>query len=233
MKKLGIIGGVTWLSTQIYLHKLNQETLKKLGKWNSCSYILNADNFTNILKLQEDNKTQELSLHVLNSINKLEKAGAKGILICSNSLHKIIEQIEGRLNIPIFNLIDILATHLKQKNIKKIAIIGSEFLTFDNFYKNQLQKTHAIDVIEPNKNEQKILHKILFNEIYYGKLKDKSESQMLTIIDRLSEQKIDALIVACTEFEKLLRTNLFEVPIIYASNAHIEYIVNWQNSIEI
>ncbi|TAA46997.1 aspartate/glutamate racemase family protein [Corallincola spongiicola] len=227
MKTIGLVGGMSWESTAIYYKSLNEEIYERLGGLNSASTLIYSFNFREIATLQEQGDWTAVGQKILHASQKLERAGAEGLLLCSNSIHKVAPQLENQLSIPVLNIIDITAVKAKQMGIKKIGLLGTRFTMEEPFYRERLELVHGIDVITPDQRTQRVIHDIIFKELCHGEIRDASEAELLLTIDALEQQGAQAILLGCTELAMLMREQTHHIPLLDSTLLHVEYAMQW------
>ncbi len=229
MKTIGLIGGTSWNSTLEYYRILNETAKEKLGKSHSAKCILYSIDFEEIKELLNNEKWDEVA-EVLTDISKrLERAGADFILICANTMHKIVDRIQENIDIPILSIIDVTAEKIKEKNIEKVGLVGTRFTMEEDFYKKILEEKHGIKVILPVDEEREILHSIISNELCSGIMKQDSKEKIKKIMEGLIRRGAKGIILGCTELPLIIKQEDVDVPIFDTTRIHaisaIEYAI--------
>ena len=153
MKKIGMLGGMSWESTATYYKILNDEIKKRLGGLHSAKIILSSVNFEEIEKFQHSANWDETARILSNEAKAIEKADADFLIICTNTMHKVVPQIEENINIPILHIADATAKALVKDGISRVALLGTKFTMQENFYKNRIEENFGIEVIVPDEDE--------------------------------------------------------------------------------
>ena len=224
MKTIGLLGGMSWESTESYYRLINESVKQKLGGLHSARLILHSVDFAEIEHLQhlgEWNKTAEI---LTKAAQGLEKAGADFILICTNTMHLVAPQIQAGINIPLLHIADATAEEIVKAGIKKIGLLGTAFTMEEDFYKGRLENEFGIQVITPSAADRKIVHQIIYNELCLGKIENASRKEYLRIIDNLLEQGAEGVILGCTEIALLIEpkhtdARLFDTTTLHALKA--------------
>ena len=229
MKIIGLIGGTSWNSTLEYYRILNETAKEKLGKSHSAKCILYSIDFEEIKELLNNEKWDEVA-EVLTDISKrLERAGADFILICANTMHKIVDRIQENIDIPILSIIDVTAEKIKEKNIEKVGLVGTRFTMEEDFYKKILEEKHGIKVILPVDEEREILHSIISNELCSGIMKQDSKEKIKKIMEGLIRRGAKGIILGCTELPLIIKQEDVDVLIFDTTRIHaisaIEYAI--------
>jgi aspartate racemase len=228
MKTIGLIGGMSWESTLLYYKIINQYTNELLGGQNNAKSIIYTVNFEEIEKLQHQNKWDEAGKILHNAALSLQNAGADFIILSTNTMHKLLPQIKQNINIPFLHIAQATANEIKANNIKRIGLLGTRFTMEEDFYK-QILINENIDVVIPNKQDMEIIHKIIYNELCLGSIKDDSKQIFIDIINKMD--KIEGIILGCTEIGLLINQNdfnnikVFDTTQIHAKQA-VKYALN-------
>jgi len=220
MKTIGLIGGMSWESSIEYYRIINEEVQKKLGKSHSCSCIMYSFDFEPIKELQHQNKWKELTDIMIKTSQNLENAGADFIVICTNTMHIMAEDIEKNISIPVFHLVDAVADRIQNKKIKKVGLLGTKFTMEQDFYRKRLKKIHNIDVIIPNDEERNIIHSIIYNELIKGIIKKESRNKYKKIIKNLKKKGAQGVILGCTEIPLLIKQKDSPITVFDTSTIH-------------
>ncbi|SHG18401.1 aspartate/glutamate racemase family protein [Ornithinibacillus halophilus] len=219
MKTIGLIGGMSWESTAEYYRLINQLVNKKLGNLHSAKCILYSVDFEGIERYQTlgqwDKAGEELAEVGVN----LENAGADFILICTNTMHKVIEQIEGKVNIPILHIADATAELINQQGLQKIGLLGTKYTMEQDFYKSRIEEKE-IEVITPAKAEREMINDIIFHELCHGEIRESSRKNYINVIERLIEQGAEGIILGCTEIGLLIKPEHSRVPLFDTTEIH-------------
>ncbi len=224
MKTIGLIGGMSWESTMSYYRLINEAVKVALGGLHSAKLVLVSVDFAEIEKLQHQGKWDETGEILSEAAKNLEKAGADFILICTNTMHLVAPQIQASVSIPLLHIADATAEEVIKFGISKIGLLGTAFTMEEDFYKGRLEKKYGLEVIVPNQMDRKIIHQIIYDELCLGKIEDVSRKEYLRIIDTLTVQGAECVILGCTEIALLVKpqhttTELFDTTRIHALKA--------------
>ena len=199
MKTIGLIGGMSWESTEYYYRGINEAVRQRLGGLHSAQILLNSVDFAAIEKLQHAGDWDAAADILSRAAQSLESGGADFFLICSNTMHKVAQPVEQSVSIPLLHNADATANILKQDQVSRIGLLGTAFTMEQDFYKGRLNHRHGIEVIVPGAGEREIVHNIIYQELCLGEVKPASKRAYLQIIDGLMSQKVDGIILGCTE----------------------------------
>lgn len=227
MKKIGLIGGMSWESSLEYYRIINETVKKELGGLHSAECVMYSVDFDEIEKLQHQGKWEKLTKIMINCAQRLEKAGANLVIICTNTMHKMAEDVENNINIPLLHIADATAEKIKELGFKKVGLLGTKFTMEEDFYKGRLIEKHGIEVIIPNSKEMQIVHDIIYNELCLGEIKENSKERYKKIIKNLTKKGAEGVILGCTEIPLLIKQEDVEVPLFDTTRIHAEFAVDY------
>lgn len=227
MKTIGLIGGMSWESTLCYYKLLNEGVKARLGGLHSAKIILHSVDFAPIARLQNENKWEEAASIIQEAALSLERAGVDFILLCTNTMHKILPLVTPHVKTPFLHIAEATANALNVYGLHKAILLGTKFTLQESFYKEVLN-THHIDVIVPNLKSIEMINQIIFHELCVGKIETASKEIFLKIIDDLKSQddRIDAVILGCTEIGLLLDQQSSELPLFDTTILHVNEALN-------
>ena len=227
MKKIGLIGGMTWESTLEYYRIINESVKEKLGGLHSADCVLCSFDFANIEKLQIKRKWRELTNLMIDAAQILEKTGAEFIVICANTMHKTADEIQDNIRIPILHITDVTADEIIRKGLKKVGLLGTIFTMEENFYKKRLKDKYDIDTIIPSKDEREIINDIIYKELSHGITKQSSKENYIEIINNLLSRKAEGIILGCTEIPLLIKQKDVNSPVFDTTSIHAKAAVEY------
>ena len=223
MKRIGLIGGMSWESTIPYYKIINEEVNLKLGGLNSANIVLYSINFGELEKHQSRNEWDKESEIIINAAKVLENSKCDFILICSNTIHKIYDDIQKEVKIPIIHIAESTANELINNNIKKVLLLGTKHTMKEDFIKSILNK-NKIEVIVPEENDIITINNIIFDELCQGIFNKESKKVIINIIDNVKNQGCEGVVLGCTELGLLINQEdvdikIFDTTVIHAKNA--------------
>ncbi|EEY34342.1 aspartate/glutamate racemase family protein [Pseudoleptotrichia goodfellowii] len=223
MKTIGLIGGMSWESTELYYRIINETVKENLGGLHSAKCLLYSVNFEEIEKYQSTDQWEK-SAEVLTEIaKKLEDAGADFIGICTNTMHKTVPYMEKSINIPILHIAEATVEEIKAQNIKKVALLGTKYTMIEDFYKEKILES-GIEVIIPNEDDIKIINDIIYDELCLGKVEFKSKEKYLKIIEKMKNQGVKGVILGCTEIGLLISQKDVDIKVFDTTKIHAKKI---------
>lgn len=212
MKTIGLIGGMSWESTITYYQVINTVIKERLGGLHSSKCILYSVDFQEIEECQSSGNWEKSAKILADAAIKLQEAGADFIVICTNTMHKVSDKIQESIHIPLLHIADVTATVLREKEIKKVALLGTKYTMEQDFYKNVIIN-NGIEVLIPNEEDRIIVNDTIFNELCLGIISESSKKAFLSIIDKLGKQGAEAVILGCTEIGLLIKQNDTSIPL--------------------
>ncbi len=225
MKTIGLIGGMSWESTANYYQIINREVKACLGGLHSGKVCLYSVDFAEIETLQHQDRWDDTAIILAQAAKSVEAGGADFILICTNTMHKVADQIQQTVNVPLVHIADATAEQLVVDGIKKVGLLGTRFTMEQDFYKQRLIDKFGVDVVVPSSDDQTIVHDVIYNELCKGEVHDDSRQHYLTIIEKLVEQGAEAVILGCTEIAMLVESQHTDVKLYDTTEIHAKAAV--------
>ena len=225
MKTIGIIGGLSWESTLYYYKLMNERVSQKLGGLNSIEALIHSLNFARLEEPLNHDDWETIAEIILESAKKLEVAGASFLLMASNAIHKVVPTLEPQLKIPLLHIVDPTAAALKKAGHRNVGLLGTKVTMEEPFYKERLHKLYEIEAIVPERDEREYLHRIIFDELAHGELKENSRQKLQSMIVSLKEQGAEAIILGCTELTLLIQQEHAVLPLFDTAALHVEAAV--------
>ncbi|GLR04818.1 aspartate racemase [Vibrio hyugaensis] len=226
MKTIGLIGGMSWESTANYYQIINREVKARLGGLHSGKVCLYSVDFAEIETLQHQGRWDDSATILAQAAKSVEEGGADFILICTNTMHKVADQIQLAVNVPLVHIADATAEKLVADGVKRVGLLGTRFTMEQDFYKLRLIDKFGIDVVVPSAGDQTIVHEVIYNELCKGEVRDDSRQRYLTIIDKLVDQGIEAVILGCTEIAMLVEPKHTNVTLYDTTEIHAKAAVH-------
>jgi len=227
MKKIGLIGGMSWESSQVYYEIINEKVRESLGGFHSCKCILESVNFAEIEKLQHENDWSSLNEIMVDSAKNLENARADIIVLCTNTMHLCSEKITENIKIPFLHIAEATGRKIKEKRIKKILLLGTKFTMEKEFFKNILKNDFGIETIIPNESDRAIVHGIIYNELVHGKIESDSKKEYQRIINDSINNGAEGVVLGCTEIPLLIKSKDINIPVFDTTRIHAESAVEF------
>ena len=227
MKKIGMIGGMSWESSIEYYRIVNQTVREKLGGLHSAKSIMYSVEFAEIEVLQHQGRWDELASIMIEAARSLEKGGADFVIICTNTMHKLYDEVQANIKIPMLNIADATAEKIKTEGIDKIALLGTRFTMEEDFYKGRLVDKYGLEVIIPSLEQMEIVHRVIYDELCAGIIKPDSKQKYAEIIQRLVAKGAGGVILGCTEIGLLVKPENSSVPLFDTTEIHAKAAVEY------
>lgn len=221
LKTIGLIGGMSWESTVTYYKIINEVIKEKLGGLHSAKCVLYSVDFQEIEECQANGNWEKSGEILGEAAYNLEKAGADFIVICTNTMHKVVDQIKEKISIPILHIAEMTAEKILEKGLKNIALLGTKYTMEQDFYKSKLIEK-GINVIIPDKNDVEIINKVIYDELCLGTINSDSKKKFLEIVDKLRSKEAEGIILGCTEIGLLIKNADTDVPLFDTAIIHAE-----------
>ncbi|MBQ7778594.1 MAG: aspartate/glutamate racemase family protein [Oscillibacter sp.] len=223
MKTIGMIGGMSWESTVTYYQIVNEVIRRELGGLHSAKCILHSVEFDEIERLQSTGEWEKSGEILGQAARGLEAAGADYILICTNTMHKVFDQVQSCVSVPLLHIAQMTADALKADDVEKVGLLGTKYTMEQEFYKAKLVE-NGIEVVIPGKEAVEVINDVIFHELCMGEIRDESRQAFLAAIDDMAERGAQAVILGCTEIGLLVRQSdtavkLYDTTLIHAERA--------------
>ncbi|KJY87255.1 aspartate racemase [Vibrio neptunius] len=226
MKTIGIIGGMSWESTTSYYKLINQSVKREKGGLHSAKLILNSVDFAEIEALQHKGDWDKTAVILSEAAQSLEKAGADFLIIATNTMHKVANQVEAAVSIPLLHIADATGQRLVEQGISTVGLLGTAFTMEQAFYKQRLTDKFGIDVIVPNGVQRRLVHDVIYDELCLGDVNARSKQDFKTIIEDLSAEGVQGVILGCTEIGLLISEQDTDIPLFDTTEIHAYVAVN-------
>ena len=227
MKTIGMIGGMSWESSIEYYRIINQTTRETLGGLHSAKSIMYSVEFAEIEELQHQNRWQETSRILIGAARNLKKAGADFIIICTNTMHKVYDDVQNNIQIPMLHIADATAEEIQARGITKIGLLGTRFTMEEDFYKGRLTEKYGLKVIIPSPAEMEEVHRVIYEELCAGKILESSKDKYSDIITGLVNEGVEGIILGCTEIGLLIKSQDSPVPLFDTTEIHANAAVRF------
>jgi len=227
MKTIGMIGGMSWESSLEYYRIMNQAVKEKLGGFHSAPCILYSVDFEDVEKLQHQGDWESLNRLMIEAAQRVKKAGADFLVICTNTMHKMADEVQRAIQIPLLHIADVTAGAVKANGQSRVGLLGTKFTMEQDFYKGRLQEIHGIDVLIPEDKERQVIHDILYNELCLGEIKELSKGKFQSIIQNLVKRGAQGVILGCTEIPLIVSQEDYEIPLYDTTSLHARAAVDF------
>lgn len=225
MKTIGMLGGMSWESTVSYYKAINEGVKQALGGLHSAKIALYSVNFEEIEKLQRVGDWDQAGVILGEAAKSIQAGGADFLLICTNTMHKVLPQIEEQIDIPVLHIADATANKLIEDGMSKVGLLGTAFTMEQDFYKRRISEKFGIEVIVPEHEEREVVHRVIYDELCQGQILSESREQYINIIDNLRRAGAEAVILGCTEIALLVEQQHTQVKLYDTTKIHAEEAV--------
>jgi aspartate racemase len=220
MKKIGLIGGITWQSTQLYYQLLNTKVAKTLGTQHSCECIIESVDFAEISTKQANGEWDTLHTQMTDIALRLQNAGAEIILICANTMHLSVPTMKKSISIPLLHIAEVAGKAVQKKGYQKVLLLGTKYTMELDFYKDILKNQFGIEILIPNKEDRDVVHKVIYSELAKGIIKVDSKQYFLDTIKKAKKEGAQAVILGCTEIPLLIKQEDCDIAVIDTTKEH-------------
>jgi aspartate racemase len=220
MKTIGLIGGMSWESSIEYYRIINETAKEKLGGLHSAKSLMVTVDFAEIERLQHEDRWDEAGQILVKCAQDLERGGADFIVLCTNTMHKLADQIISHVKIPFLHIADATAEKIVAAGIKRIGLLGTRFTMEHDFYKGRLINNFGLDVLIPEKADRDFVHRVIYEELVLGKIVKSSRREYIRIMNELLANGAEGVILGCTEIELLVKEGDCNAPLFPTTKIH-------------
>lgn len=226
MRKIGLIGGISWVSTADYYKYINEGINSRLGGLNFAECMIYSFNYADIKKNNDANDWDKTFKMISDASGHLKSAGAEAIVLCANTMHLIADKLEKQVKLPVIHIAVATAKEIKKKNLKKVALLGTKFTMEMNFFTDKL-KDQDIEFIIPDEDDRAFIHYTIFEELGRGKIVPESRQRYFDIINKLQGQGAEGVILGCTEIPLLIKQEDVEIPVFDTTLIHASAAIDF------
>ena len=220
MKTIGLIGGMSWESSLEYYRLINEAIKAKLGGLHSAKCVLVSVDFAEIETLQREGRWREAGQAMAAAGQSLERAGADFVVLCTNTMHKLADEIQAGIRIPFLHIADATARAVKAAGLHKIGLLGTRFTMEHDFYKGRLVDQFGLEVLIPDEADREVIHRVIYAELCLGIVREQSRERFIAIMDKLVQAGAEGIILGCTEIELLVHEGDSPVPLFPTTKLH-------------
>lgn len=226
MKTIGLLGGMSWESTVGYYQAINQGIKQRLGGLHSAKLVMVSVDFAEIERMQHDGDWDATAQVLSTAAQQLQAAGAEGFLICTNTMHKVAEQVQSSVDIPLLHIADATAAVLKGDGIETVGLLGTAFTMEQEFYKGRLHE-NGLEVLVPDSDGRAMVHRVIYDELCLGDIQEGSRAAYLDTIEQLAAEGAQVVILGCTEIGLLVQQGHTKVPLYDTTGIHAQAAVEF------
>jgi aspartate racemase len=220
MKTIGLIGGMSWESSIEYYRMINQYIREELGGLHSAKSVLVSLDFAEIEALQAAGHWDKAGELMLEAARQVEKGGGDFVVICTNTMHLLAEQVQAGIGIPVLHIADATAHEIKRKGLHQVGLLGTRFTMEKDFYRGRLEDQHNLSVLIPIEKDRKTVHEIIYQELVLGEIQERSRERYLEIIQRLADRGAEGIILGCTEIGLLVKQEDVQLAVFDTAQIH-------------
>jgi len=220
MKTIGLIGGMSWESTLEYYRIMNETVKGKLGGFHSAKMVLYSVDFAEVETFQHRGEWDRAAVLLTEAARRVEAAGADFALLATNTMHRVFDEIQKGVRIPLLHIADVTGRKIQARGLTRIGLLGTRFTMEQEFYKGKLARDYGLDVLIPDEEERKALHGILYDELCLGAVKDASREVFRKIIARLEGRGAQGIVLGCTEIPLIVKQKDYGLPLFDTTDLH-------------
>jgi aspartate racemase len=225
MKVIGLIGGMSWNSTLEYYRIINESVAQRLGGLHSARLVLYNLDFDEIKKAQHEGRWDDTAKILVDAGNALKQAGADFLVICTNTMHKVADDVEEKVGLPLLHIVDVIGDAIREGRLHRIGLLGTRFLVEGRLYQEKLRDRFAIEVLTPGEDDIDIIHRIIYNELCAGRIEASSRHVCAGIIAKLVSKGAEGIVLGCTELPLLIQAGDVHAPVFDTTRLHAEAAV--------
>ena len=225
MKRIGLLGGMSWESSAEYYRLLNEEIRARCGGLHSADLLLRSVDFNDIEPLQRAGRWDDAGARLASEARGLQDAGADLLVLCTNTMHKVAEAITSAVDIPLVHIADATAEAIRANGLSTVGLLATAYTMEQDFYVGRLRERHTLDVVVPNAADRLIVHDIIYNELCLGIVDDGSRDRYREIMRGLVEQGAEGILLGCTEIDLLVGAQDASVPVFDTTLLHVQKTV--------
>jgi aspartate racemase len=226
LRKLGLIGGISWYSTRTYYEHINRLVQKQLGDHASAPLLIESLDFSDLVRLSTPEDWAKATKTLVASARRLEKAGATALIIGANSMHKIYDEVASKVSVPVLHIADCVGERMAKNGVRKAALLGTRNVMVESFYRQKLI-SRDIELLPPEMAFVDTLDRIIYDELTRGKATRQAERELKTIMVNLEQDGAEAVVLGCTELEMIVDVDANVLPIYDCTRIHAEAAVEW------
>lgn len=226
MRKLGLIGGMSWISTRAYYERINKEIQRSSNFLASAPLLIESLDYSLIAKAKQADDWDQVASLILESARRLESAGAEGMIIAANTMHKVYDRVVEGISIPVLHIADSVGAAMKEAGCDSAAVLGTRYIMTESFYRQRLV-SHGVDLLPPDPNDVELVDGIIYKELMLGRVTRSAERALKTIITNKDKEGAKAIVLACTELELVVDTDANVLPVFDSTAIHCRAAAKW------
>lgn len=220
MRVIGLLGGMSWESSIVYEQIINEEVRRRLGGVHSADLIIRSYDFADLERLQSSGDWEQAGALLADGARTLQAAGAKLLVLCTNTMHTVAEVIAAAVDVPLIHIADPTAAAIKAAGLSRVGLLGTRYTMERDFYRGRLEKAHRLSVLVPPEPDRTLVHQVIYDELVQGIIRDESRNLYLQVISRLRQRGAEGIIAGCTEIELLVHDDHISLPYFPTTRLH-------------
>ena len=232
MRLIGLIGGMSWESTGEYYRILNETVHARLGGLHSARCLLYSVDFAEIERMQVEGRWDDAAAVMVDAAKRLQRAGAGLLVICANTMHKLVPQIQAEVDLPLLHIADATARCVQERGMTKVGLLGTRYTMEEDFITSRLERSFGLEVLIPGADERRIVNRVIFEELVLGDIRPDSRAAYRQVMHGLAERGAQGIILGCTEIGLLVNDQDSQVPLFDTTRIHAEAAIDWALQVE-
>lgn len=230
MRRIGLLGGMSWESSALYYEILNAAVRERLGGYHSARVLMSSVDFAEVEAMQAAGEWEAAGALLAAEGAALEAAGAECLVLCTNTMHKVADAIEAATDVPLIHIVDVTAEAVRSAGLSRVALLGTRFTMEQAFVRDRLA-AHGIEALVPPGEDRELVHEVIYGELVHGVVREASRAAYVDVVDRLVADGAEGVVLGCTEIELLLRPQDVDVPVFATTRLHalaaVDFALSW------
>jgi aspartate racemase len=222
MRVIGLIGGMSWESSAEYYRLINESVRRRLGGHHSATSLMLSLDFAEIEELQREDRWSDAAGRLIGAAKQLERGGADFVVLCTNTMHRVADELSAAIEIPLLHIADPTAEEIRAHGMSTVGLLGTRYTMEHDFYRGRLRDRYGLEVLVPDKRDRSIVHDVIYKELVLGRVEENSRAAYQEVIVRLVEAGAQGVILGCTEIGLLIGANDAPVPLFDTTRIHAE-----------
>lgn len=225
MKTIGLVGGMSWESSAEYYRLINDEVRRRLGGLHSARSLMLSVDFAEMEELQRVGRWEEAAAELACAARALERGGADFLVLCTNTMHRVADEVARAVEIPLLHIADATAARLTDAGVRRVGLLGTRYTMEHDFYRGRLEQRHGLDVLVPGDADRTLVHDVIYDELCLGRIEPSSLEAYRCVMADLVGAGAEAVILGCTEITLLVGPEDSPVPVFDTTRIHAEAAV--------
>ncbi|MFX1555203.1 MAG: aspartate/glutamate racemase family protein, partial [Promethearchaeota archaeon] len=217
---IGLIGGMSWESSIEYYRIINESVREKLGGLHSAKSLMYSVDFAEIEALQHQGRWEEATHLMIEAARHVEDGGADFVVICTNTMHRMADEVQEHIGIPLLHIADATAENIKMRGLGRVGLLGTKFTMEEEFYRGRLINKHGLEVLIPGPEDRAVVHRVIYDELVVGKIRPASKARYIHIMEGMVAEGAEGIILGCTEIGLLVGPEDVRVPVFDTTRIH-------------